>query len=387
MSSLIKLERQSPDSSIKSSIDPSYINCFFKSNPEAINNGNQKLAKQSELYDKASFKFKSVASSAAEIIRCKKSMIDHGYLSDPFVECFLGTESLDIFDSGRRFLYWLRFKSVQAPQEQFLRRQGSASDSVPRQIVNLGCGMDTTCFNLLANPERNVDFKYFEIDFPQVVNTKTQIIREDPKIRKLLGDGVEFGEQLQVRSDRYVLASSDITKLDHLDHKLRLAGIDFDAPTMVVTEFVLAYIESKEVEALVDYFTERFPCICFVDFCTSNIDSEFGRREMTVFQQRGIPFKAKEYYYSPSSVRKTYEDRGFVHESMTMQDMLDNCIDESEKKRIYALEPIENSDPYFFEKMKYSYIQISKKYPTQKPQQQELFQIMQSVDIATAVKN
>jgi O-methyltransferase involved in polyketide biosynthesis len=303
------------------------------------------------------------------------------------VECFLGTESLDIFDSGRRFLYWLRFKSVQAPQEQFLRKQGSASDSVPRQIVNLGCGLDTTCFNLLANPERYVDFKYIEIDFPQVVDAKTQIIQEDPKIRKLLGDGVEFGDQLQVRSDRYALASSDITKLDHLDQKLRLAGIDFDVPTMVVTEFVLAYIETNEVEALVDYFTERFPTLCFVDFCTSNIDSEFGKRELTVFQQRGIPFKAKEYYSSPSAVRKTYEDRGFIHESMTMQDMLDNCIDQCEKKRIYSIEPIQNSDPYFFEKMKYSYVQISKKSPAHKQnsKQQGLFQVMQSLNIATAV--
>ena len=135
---------QSSDSSRDVVTDTSFINCFFKSNPEDINYGNQKLAKQSELYDKASFRFKSAASSATEIIRSKKSMIDHGYLSDPFVECFLGTESLDIFDSGRRFLYWLRFKSVQAPQEQFLRKQGSASDSVPRQIVNLGCGLDTT---------------------------------------------------------------------------------------------------------------------------------------------------------------------------------------------------------------------------------------------------
>lgn len=363
-----------------------FVKCFFKSNPDDSNIPNQIDAKQSELYDKASFKLKNVASSAADVLRCKKSMVELGYNRDPFVECFLQGDHLNLYDSGRRYLYWLRIMSVRAPQEWFVRKRHSITDTIPRQIVNLGCGLDTTAFNLLASDDC-VSFKYVEIDLPDVTNPKTQVIREDPKIRKLLGDHTTFGELLQVQSDRYVLASSDITKLDSLDEKLRLAGINFSVPTMVVTEFVLAYIKTTEIEALIDYFAQRFPCLCFVDFCTANLDSEFGKREMDVLEQRGIPFIAKEYYWNPSTVRRTYEVRGFVHESMTMQEMLGSCVDPNEKQRVGSIEPIEQSEAYFFEKMRYSYIHISKRCLPEKQgdnyeAQQEL---VQGLSISTAI--
>ena len=366
----------------------SFVKCFFKTNPEDSALHDQNESKQSELYDKASFKLKHVTSSAVEILRCKKSMIDLGYLSDPFVELFLKGEHLNIFDSGRRYLYWLRNMSVRAPQEWFVRKKHSITDAIPRQIVNLGCGLDTTAFNLLASQDDCVSFKYVDIDLPDVTNPKMQVIREDPKIRNLLGDNTMFGgDLLQVQSDRYTLASSDITKLDSLDEKLRLAGINFSLPTMVVTEFVLAYVQTTQIEALVDYFAKNFPSLCFVDFCTSNIESDFGDKEMLRFEDRGIPFIAKEYYWSPSTVRQTYEARGFVHESITMQEMLDDYVDPSERQRIGKIEPIEQSEAYFFDKMKYSYIHVSKRSPP--PNHYNNFQVqhelMQGISISSAI--
>ncbi len=215
-------------------------------------------------------------------------MIDLGYISDPFVDCFLKGEQLNFFDSGRRYLYWLRNMSVRAPQEWFVRKKFSVSDAISRQIINLGCGLDTTPFNLLVSQDECVHFKYIEIDLADVVNQKTHVIQKDPMIRELLGETLQFGDQLQVQSKRYALATNDITKIKSLDQKLRLAGINFSLPTMVVTEFVFAYIKTAEIEALIDYFAEHFPCLCFVDFSTSTPNSASERQR----------FSSKEAYLS-----------------------------------------------------------------------------------------
>ena len=383
-SDLDKIQQMSDDSKIgltEASL-PQILSTPTKKKLEDVEDSHKRLS------ESPISKLKPVTSSAFDVVRYKKSMINLGYLADPFVDCFLPTGHFDSFDPGRRFLYWLRYMSVRVPQKQFVRRLGTPMDSIPRQIINLGCGLDTTAFNLLASQDDCVSFKYVDIDLPDVTNPKMQVIREDPKIRNLLGDNTKFGgDLLQVQSERYTLASSDITKLDNLDEKLRLAGINFSLPTMVVTEFVLAYIKSAEIEALIDYFAEKFPCLCFVDFCTSNLNSDFGKREMDVLEQRGIPFIAKEYYWSPSTVRQTYEARGFVHESITMQEMLDDYVDPSERQRIGKIEPIEQSEAYFFDKMKYSYIHVSKRSPP--PNHYNNFQVqhelMQGISISSAI--
>jgi len=74
---------------------------------------------------------------------------------------------------------------------------------------------------------------------------------------------------------------------------------------------------------------------------------------------------------------------------MTMQEMLDSCVDPNERKRIYSIEPIEQSEPYFFDKMKHSYIHISKRVSPQKQEErlESLHELMKDLSILSAVGN
>lgn len=57
-------------------------------------------------------------------------------------------------------------------QQRFLAKKGTESDTVKRQIINIGCGYDTNVFNLFAGREKYVDFKYVELDLKEVVEKK-----------------------------------------------------------------------------------------------------------------------------------------------------------------------------------------------------------------------
>lgn len=54
----------------------------------------------------------------------------------------------------------------------FLNKKGDKSDEVKRQIISLGGGYDTFVFGLMDNRDKYVDFNYYELDFPQVIQKK-----------------------------------------------------------------------------------------------------------------------------------------------------------------------------------------------------------------------
>lgn len=54
----------------------------------------------------------------------------------------------------------------------FLNKKGDKSDEVKRQIISLGDGYDTFVFDLMDNRDKYVDFNYYELDFPQVIQKK-----------------------------------------------------------------------------------------------------------------------------------------------------------------------------------------------------------------------
>ena len=120
----------------------------------------------------------TVTRTSMEVQMCKKSMIELGYFNDPFVECFVKQNHGDKFDAGRRVLYWLRMQSVRLVQEEFLRLYKAHKELGPVQIVNLGCGFDTAGFAFLRDAQSFTDFRYFEIDLPEVAQTKADFIRE-----------------------------------------------------------------------------------------------------------------------------------------------------------------------------------------------------------------
>lgn len=65
-----------------------------------------------------------------------------------------------------------RTVGIQAVQQRFLAKKGDESDSLKRQIINIGCGYDTNVFSLFLHKEQHVPFKYVELDLKEVVEKK-----------------------------------------------------------------------------------------------------------------------------------------------------------------------------------------------------------------------
>jgi methyltransferase (TIGR00027 family) len=107
------------------------------------------------------------------------------------------------------------------------------------QVVNLGAGMCTRSWRL---PEVDADLIWFEVDRPDSVHLKQQIIRENkiqPGVNAFYSIGVDFNEP-----------NASLTQA------LEEHGFDSELPTIFVMEGFLPYLTVEEIEELASEIDE-----------------------------------------------------------------------------------------------------------------------------------
>lgn len=128
----------------------------------------------------------------------------------------------------------------------------ATNDTPKRQILNLGGGFDTTFLKL--KQQGNVDNLVFvEADYTPVIQHKYSILSHVRTTRELLG--IAALENYQTSYGYSVgglqLVAADLKNSVELLQRLQAAGVTGDAPTLVITECVLVYMERQHQEQLV----------------------------------------------------------------------------------------------------------------------------------------
>ncbi len=300
----------------------------------------------------------SVPQTSVEAQAAKKSAVQRGYWADDFIQYFVEGDFQESFFPDLRRDYWIRIYSIRSIQKQFLAKVGDGSDLPKRQIINFGCGLDTAAFNFIKDKSKFADFAYFELDLEEVAELKAELISKSPAIQQLISNRVVSpGAASLVDSDAYKLATCDLTDLDSLDETLRGLGVDFSKPTLVITEFVLPYIGSQHVNALVHYLGRKFKNIAMVDNSVTHYDDEFGKDFRKLFQDNHIPIKAAEFFMTPQVIKENYQQNGFSLDLREFAEVYQKCIDQRERKRIETLEVFEDRTDV----MKHYFISLAKK--------------------------
>ena len=85
---------------------------------------------------------------------------------------------------------------------------------------------------------------YTQVDFPSVMKSKVDIIAQNQQLFNITKKLRSVSESV-ISSDKYCAVYCDINNLPALRQDLEIAGIDFDAPTLLVSECALTYVEAK----------------------------------------------------------------------------------------------------------------------------------------------
>uniref|UniRef100_A0A8D0GZC6 tRNA wybutosine-synthesizing protein 4 n=1 Tax=Sphenodon punctatus TaxID=8508 RepID=A0A8D0GZC6_SPHPU len=214
-------------------------------------------------------------------------------------------------------------------------RAGSISLVFSAQILSLGAGFDSLYFRLKELGLLGCTVVY-EVDFPDVVRRKAALIEElDLSVPQSHGEPCLAGED-------YKLLGVDLSDLSRLEESLKQAGLDPEAPTLLLAEVVLTYMENSRSDALIQWAASSFSRAQFVLYEQIHPEDPFGRVMLQHFSRRNSRLHSLSCYPDCQAQRSRFLQRGWEECSvLDMNEFYSRYISADEHHRIQTLEPFD----------------------------------------------
>nr|XP_034333816.1 tRNA wybutosine-synthesizing protein 4 [Crassostrea gigas] len=273
----------------------------------------------------------------------KCSMAAVGYFSDPYLHCFVSktTRRSPLIHRG----YYIRAKAVDFFLKKFL-----TSYPEKNQIVSLGAGFDSTYFRLRSEGVLSSTL-FYEIDFPDVVQRKNSLIQNNKDLQKLIPGLQSQGEKgnplIEINTEDYKLLGVDLTQLNTLEACLNLCGVDWDTPTLLLSECVMTYMTRRCSSAVVKWAGEAFSEAVFILYEQINPNDAFGKFMQKHFQLIGSPLKCINAFPTLWDQRDRFLKLGWSRsEAADMNYFYRELVPPDEHHRVESLEPFDEYEEW-----------------------------------------
>ncbi|BFZ01945.1 hypothetical protein BsWGS_04985 [Bradybaena similaris] len=278
----------------------------------------------------------------------KCSTASCGYFSDPFLHYFVSKLSrrAPLIHRG----YYIRAVAFDRLLKNFL----GLYEHSKKQIISLGCGFDSCYFRLKAAQSLG-NTVFCEIDFPELVKKKRLLIENTEDLWNLVEKTNErpLSPHIELSCSDYHLLGVDLTQLNTLEAALKMCGLDFECPTLLLSECVMTYMTRRCSTELVKWAAETFEEAIFGMYEQMNPDDAFGLFMQNHFHSIGSPLKCINAFPSLDSQRQRFLTTGWAWcEVLDMNTFYYYHIPASERRRIESLETF---DEYEELNLKYSH--------------------------------
>ncbi|CAK6432315.1 unnamed protein product [Pipistrellus nathusii] len=290
----------------------------------------------------------------------KSSLAARGYVHDTFAALLVpGTaRRAPLIHRG----YYVRARAVRHCVRAFLERACAAPGAPRAQILSLGAGSDSLYFRLKA-AGRLSGAAVWEVDFPDVARRKAERIRETPELCALTGP-FQSGDQassLCLESSDYHILGLDLRQLERLDQALTAAGLGQAAPTLLLAEAVLTYLEPDNAAALIAWAAQRFPNALFVIYEQMRPHDTFGLFMQQHFQQLNSPLHGLDRFPDVESQQHRFLQAGWAAcRAMDMNEFYRCFLPAEERRRMENLEPFDEFEEWHLKCAHYFILAASK---------------------------
>lgn len=221
------------------------------------------------------------------------------------------------------------------------------------QIVSLGGGSDTRCFRVLGG---STAVNYVEIDFPESAKIKKLAICQNPALQKIVGVqleplNIDSKEQLasmdsDLHSEKYHLLGLDLRTLDVCGEE-KLAFLDRNAPTLVISECVLCYLTPEDNVKVLTFWKNYTARVAVLVYEPMALGDAFGETMALNLLNRGIDLQTFHKYPDLKSRQHLFAS---LHYNVKLTDMAlmggysdasYSWIDTNELARVSRLEMID----------------------------------------------
>ncbi|XP_036065437.1 tRNA wybutosine-synthesizing protein 4 isoform X1 [Oryzias melastigma] len=229
--------------------------------------------------------------------------------------------------------------------EGFCRPQTAAPED--RQILSLGAGFDSLFFRLHADALLD-RASVFELDFPDVAHRKAALISSSEPLKERLDCfSPPLPGPIHLSSSHYQLVGVDLRDQKQVEAALRAAGMDWAAPTLILSEVVLTYMETQRSDAIISWAAKLLPQSLFVMYEQVRPHDPFGCIMQEHFLKMNSPLHALTQYPDISAQRQRFLDKGWQQSMcLDMNQFYFGLVSEEERDRVESLEPFDEYEEW-----------------------------------------
>uniref|UniRef100_A0A7N6B3Z6 tRNA wybutosine-synthesizing protein 4 n=1 Tax=Anabas testudineus TaxID=64144 RepID=A0A7N6B3Z6_ANATE len=268
----------------------------------------------------------------------KVSAAAQGYFQDDFLQHFVCkvARRAPLINRG----YYVRWRAVDHCVRRFLH----ITENCPRrQILSLGAGFDSLYFRLHADGALE-GAVVFEVDFPDVTRRKAALINSNITLEKKCFCLIR---PVYVSSSRYRLLGVDVRDESQLEEALGATGMDWAAPTLILSEVVLTYMETQRSDAVIRWAATLLHQSFFVMYEQIHPHDPFGRIMQDHFLKLNSTLHALRQYPDTTAQRHRFLDKGWEQcVCLDMNDFYLGLIPEEERCRVENLEPFDEYEEW-----------------------------------------
>ncbi|XP_072542727.1 tRNA wybutosine-synthesizing protein 4 [Salminus brasiliensis] len=273
----------------------------------------------------------------------KVSAAAQGYFQDDLLRHFVCKVSrrAPLINRG----YYIRWQAVDHCVKRFLK---VTENCAGRQILSLGAGFDSLYFRLHAEGalERVV---VFEVDFPDVTRRKAALINASDGLKDALPDWdclVATGP-VCVSSAQYKLLGVDVRNRSEVEEGLSAAGLQWERPTLVLSEVVLTYMETKWSDSVIGWAARTLPQALFVMYEQIRPDDPFGRVMQNHFLKLNSKIHALCPYPDTSAQTQRFLQQGWDEcVCLDMNQFYFSLLSQEERERVENMEPFDEFEEW-----------------------------------------
>jgi len=276
----------------------------------------------------------AVRSTNDDAASCKRSAVQLGYWTDPYLQYFVRATERKPPEINRG--YYARVAAIRYLIHQFIKVNQRQC-----QVVNLGAGFDTQYWNLCD--EVLTPSVWVDVDFDAITGAKIHYIKGRRQLSERLTSPVYTRTDLH--STGYHILGADLRSADDLMSKLRTeCGIDCAQPTAFIAECVLVYMPAVDSTKLVRTIADTFNAAFFVSYEQVNMKDRFGQVMIENLQQRGCSLAGVEHCTSLDTQRARFLSTGWSSsDAMNMLDVY-KSLPQTDVQRVERLEMLDDYD-------------------------------------------
>ena len=268
---------------------------------------------------------------------CKRSAVDRGYWTDPYIKMFHRSSERKAPDINRG--YWARVAAIQHLLKQFLLKMNCQC-----QVVNLGAGFDTTFWNLCD--QQLAVHRFIELDFKDVLMRKCHTIKTRKELfSKIQSEDREaVFDKTDVHSQRYHAAACDLRQIEEVEKVLLQCECDFSLPTIFISECVLVYMPFAQSNNLTNWIANKFSTAFFVNYEMVNIRDKFGDIMLENMRSRGCSLAGIDHCASIETQTQRFLRTGWQHASAIDMNTVYSRLPQADVQRIERLEFLDETE-------------------------------------------